>query len=1340
MRRTVRYILYGLAALASLAILVTIAGVIAVQTPWFHHLVRNRIVYEAEKATGGRVELRSFDFDWHTLTAEVRDFTLHGTESAGEAPLFRAASIRVGLKIISVFEKKVDLASVQVREPRVNVIVYEDGRTNLPKPKVPHRGRGTLQTVLDLAIKRFQVTGGTAQVQMRRFPLNALGENLRAQVFYQPAPARYRGEIGFRSLDVQAGGFKPLVIDVDTRLVLERDRLGIEAVHLASNGATVDVRGSVDHFASPRVELAYTARLDLAHALEDVRLDPFARRGTIAFGGSATLTPGSGYALTGKLQAAGLAFRERGVSIQNIRAASAVTITPERIEFADLVVDALHGRFAGRAEMRNLRTFRVDGAVRGLALQDATQVEGVHRMAWSGGVSGPLGLGGEVRNGKLAALRLDTRLSIEPAAGENPVRGLVDFSYDHAGRTLSFRPSEIDTRFSQIRFSGVLGREMKASVQSTNIDDARPAIAIFTTSPVPEMPVKLLNGGMARFDGVVTGPLRNPVISGHATATHFVTTGREFDRGEADAVVSRTGVTAHNAVLERGSLKISGSAQVAFRNWRPEPDQSVAGTFTVRAGDIQDALAPLKVTPPFEVRAASIAGEAKLSGTIGDPDVTSHVTASNIVLAGQPIDRVEGEVHYTDTALDVTRAQIDHGGSHAQVAARFDHAAGDWKQGRIRFRATSAGVLLDQLAAVQQRVSGIEGRIEAQISGELSVAQNGFRPGACNGWIAVRGLAVGGESLGSLLVNTETRGSSVDVRLSGQLAGSKVSGTSNWALSGDYPVHGHVDFTPLRFSTLLAKLRATPARGNPPFNGLVAGTLDFSGKTTVPESWKGTLRLPTVVVRPSSGFADVPNAPGLVLRNQEPVLVDLDLHGARVRQARFQGKDTHLVVGGRFGFGTRNPWDLRVQGGMDLALLRDFDSQINSAGSMVMDVSVRGALERPDVYGRIDLRKAAVNLANFPNGIDNANGVIFLYRDRATIETLTAESGGGKIAVSGFVSFAEVTTFHLQAKANDVRVRYPEGVSSTSDATLTFTGTTDRSVLAGDVTIMRVGFNPRSDLGTILANASQPIEAPAQPSRFRQGMRFDVRILTSPQVRFETKLTKDIQADASLRLRGNATHPVVLGRVMINQGDVMFFGNKYTINSGQILFVNATKIEPTVSLDLETRARGIEVTLHVSGPVNKLNVSYRSDPPLSFADIVALLTTGRQPGLTPGVSGTGSQSSQIGQNWQQAGASALVTQAIASPLTGRLQRFFGVSRLKIDPQLTGLTTNNAAARLTLEQNITNNLSFTYITDLSRAQAQTIRIEWDFTNNWSGVAEREENGQFGIDFLYRKQVK
>jgi translocation and assembly module TamB len=72
---------------------------------------------------------------------------------------------------------------------------------------------------------------------------------------------------------------------------------------------------------------------------------------------------------------------------------------------------------------------------------------------------------------------------------------------------------------------------------------------------------------------------------------------------------------------------------------------------------------------------------------------------------------------------------------------------------------------------------------------------------------------------------------------------------------------------------------------------------------------------------------------------------------------------------------------------------------------------------------------------------------------------------------------------------------------------------------------------------------------------------------------------------------------------------------------------------------LQTCARGIDITISVSGPISKLNVNYRSDPPLQFSDIVALLATGRAPSTDPAV-----QARQTGaaQSRQQAGASALV--------------------------------------------------------------------------------------------------
>ena len=131
---------------------------------------------------------------------------------------------------------------------------------------------------------------------------------------------------------------------------------------------------------------------------------------------------------------------------------------------------------------------------------------------------------------------------------------------------------------------------------------------------------------------------------------------------------------------------------------------------------------------------------------------------------------------------------------------------------------------------------------------------------------------------------------------------------------------------------------------------------------------------------------------------------------------------------------------------------------------------------------------------------------------------------------------------------------------------------------------------------------------------------------------------------------------------------------------------------------------------------------------------MALLATGRSPTSDPTRL---AQESTAPQSWQQMGASALLGQALASPVTGRLQRFFGVSQLRIDPTLPGVE-SNPQARLTLEQQVTSDITFTYITDVTNSNPQVVRMEWSFARQWSVVALREDNGLFGIDFFFKKR--
>jgi translocation and assembly module TamB len=148
-----------------------------------------------------------------------------------------------------------------------------------------------------------------------------------------------------------------------------------------------------------------------------------------------------------------------------------------------------------------------------------------------------------------------------------------------------------------------------------------------------------------------------------------------------------------------------------------------------------------------------------------------------------------------------------------------------------------------------------------------------------------------------------------------------------------------------------------------------------------------------------------------------------------------------------------------------------------------------------------------------------------------------------------------------------------------------------------------------------------------------------------------------------------------------------------------------------------------------------LTLTPSSDSALNYNEIISLLVTGRPPTSDPAL--LSGQNALGPGSFQQLGASALLGQAISAPVTGRLQRFFGVSNLRIDPTIPGIDPN-PQARVTLQQQVTPNVTFTYITSVTASNPQILQVEWSLNSRWSVVALREENGVTGVDIFFKKK--
>jgi len=1341
----------------AIAVLSLLAVVLVLRSDWFHERVRARIVETVETATGGRVELGGFQFDWRRMRVEVQAFTVHGTEPAGRPPLLHADTIAVGLKVVSVLKRDVDIQYLDIGAPHVYLILYPDGRTNVPEPKIKGNHANAADTILNLAIGRFSLEHGVFEVESRgATPFDARGRDLAARFGYDPAVPRYRGTISVHPLDLQIEDSDTIPVSIDLALALERNRLTVSSAKLASGGLSLDLAGVLDDFSAPRATFQYDAHAAVPDAARILHV-PELRGGAVQVGGSGSWSGSAGLAATGNLRATGVEFKDSSILLRNGRLDGALTandhgldvtgariaatyfssrgnapaegriaeisVRDRRLELRGVALAAVGGEFHGQGLLRDWRYYTVTGDIDGFDIRRIDALYSPVPLPWDGLAAGPIRLEGNFR--RKVELRASGNFAISPAPGSAPVHGQVSAAYDASSETIDFGRSTLTLPSSRADFSGVYGRELRAHLESADLNDLLPLLG----ENANDLPVKLQHGS-AVFDGTVTGTLDAPQFAGRLSAKSFTIDGRPIDSVEGDVTASPENAHLANAVATRGALRARFDAQIALDDWKSTDAGKVFGNIRLDNASIPDILAA--VDEKNIDATGTVSGAAQLTGTVGAPILKGDLSLVKGSFDGEPFDRLTGGFAYANDELDVTGAQAVAGAKQAQLTATYRHAPGKLDAGRLRFQVTTNAMPLAEIATVQENRPGAKGTVQVTANGDLDVGAQ-VRISSLHADVAGHGLQLAGQSLGDAHIIANTEGQNLRTQLEATFANSNIRGDGSWRLEGDYPGSATVTFSRLDFAQLRAWMSPSDTAAPERFTGFAEGEMRIQGPALKPDQLKAELRLPKVELGPTRA-AGVPA--NLTLRNEGPIVADIANSVLTIRNARLTGHATDVTVSGRVLLrDARSPLDVRVNGRIDVAVVQDFNPDFVGSGELNVDAGIRGVPEAPQITGRMNVKNAALNVVDFPNGISNANGSVLFTGDRATIEKLTGETGGGTVDLNGFVAFpTDDLVFQLQAIAKQVRVRYPEGVSTVANADLRLAGTSQRSTLGGTITILRTGFNPQSDFSSIVSRSAEPVRTPPVRTGILGGMHFDVQIESAPDIQFQSSLTQDLQVDANLRLKGTASNPAVVGRINITQGQVVFYGTRYAINQGSISFYNTLKIDPIFDIDLETKVRGIDVTLTVSGPLNKLNLTPRSDPPLQFNEIVALLATGRTPTSDPTLL---AQQATAPQNWQQAGASALLGQAIANPVAGRLQRFFGVSNLRIDPTLPGIE-SNPQARLTVEQQVTPDVTVTYVTNVTNSNPQVVRVEWAVSKQWSIVVLREENGVASLDFFYKKR--
>jgi translocation and assembly module TamB len=1324
---------------AALLIILLIVGGIYLNSDRFRESVRQRVVAELRQMTGGRVELESFTWKLSSLEFEARNVTIHGKEAANEVPYAHADRILVDVKIVSFFSRKISLENVNLEGLALHLMVYPDGTTNQPSPESTRRADETpTQSLFDLAVKQITAHKATLMVDQEKIPFDLDGKDISAGLSFVPNEKAYDGHLDFAPLTLSYGKAEPVQAEMHLNFLLRAKETEIKSLNLSTKNSRLEASGTLRNYTNPEIALQYQGSVDLAEVGRQAKLAEL-RAGRADLKGSGSYQS-KRYASQGNVSVRGLEWRNATARLTGVDADSPFTLTQDKIALPRLNARAFGGIVQGTGQITNwsappqakkapqqrgTASLHLNGVqISKVAEAISTARMPLNKIQLAGAVSGDINSSWTGSPAKaVSAMKLDVSPPANPMPKQVPVTAQVQAVYHGDIRTLDVAGLSLATREIRAAAVGTLGSDSaqaRVSLNATDLSELQPALDAL--QPGTRIPVEL--EGRASFNGNVFGQLDALSAHGHLELEKFGTDvhmelakdaqGRapriHWDALSADLTRTSSLISLQHGTLRRGNAQLGFSASMTLRHGDFDETLShVNVSFQVQNENVEDMLSLASANYPIT---GVVTADIQAEGTLHNLHGGGKLEIAKLNAWGEPYKGFSSDVHIAGTEVQLENIQLAHNGARLTGVTAYDLSSKNY-----RFDLTGSNIDFANFRGFSPPRMSVAGMAGFHVTGSGTLEAP-----VINGEIDLRNIVLNHETVGSMTIYAETHGEDVTLRGRSNFENAELNVDGTIHLRDLWPGQITLKFSHLDFDSLIRAYFQGEITGH----SSLAGTVDIRGPMKRPGSLSITGDFDQL-------SADIEN---VKMKNNGRIHFALDNGTLKLDEFHLVGTDTDLAVRGSVQLIENNAIDVRSLGRFNLKLLQGFNPNLTANGPAAFTINVGGTAARPQLSGKLELTDASVAFVDLPNGLSHINGSLVFAQDRMQIEKLTAQTGGGEINVGGYLAYRNGIYFDLTANGREIRLRYPPGVSSSADATLRYTGSAKSSLLSGDILVNRFGMNPHFDFAAYLAQSKKtPMITTLNP--FLDNMRLDLHITSTPDLRVETSLAK-LSGDLDLHVRGTAARPAIIGRVNIAEGDIFFNGTKYRLERGDVTFSNPLTIEPIINLEMSARVQDYDVTISLHGQAvggKGLSMTYRSDPPLDNADIIALLAFGR----------TRSQAlysaSQPATNTNDAASasSAILGEALSATFTDRVQRLFGASRVKIDPQYVG-SENTTGPRVTIEQQINNNMTFTYATSLTQSAETVIQVEYNIDKNVSIVAERDQNGVLGFDIHIRKRKK
>ncbi len=974
-------------------------------------------------------------------------------------------------------------------------------------------------------------------------------------------------------------------------------------------------------------------------------------------------------------------------------------------------------------------------------IMDVTAPEHYGDLGFDTAVSGPVKVewGGPAKY-IADTVEVDGNLTFAPtgvkrkgALNDVPVTGQTVAHYTGKNETVRIQTVTLQMPETSFEASGVLGVNEGDPMTDLRVDlvvrDLSEYNQLLTTLDLEAngkrgraaIPVKL--HGALQFDGTAKGRIANLDVKGHLQAGNaevaLGTTDVLLDSVVADAEYSpNTGVLVTSSTIKRGSAVLNLEGKL-------EPRQVVGRrgivTYVWDDGMALDGKAQLTEAQVVDVLqitgqqgkvdlTGTMALNAHATGTLSNLTGGGHLSLANGMAYGEPYESAVAEL--TVHEKDIEAASVVLKAHGMQVAGNGGY---DWGNEHLHGHVEGHDLLLSKFVTVQKAKTDADGVLSIVADANGTMTEPGLKAN-----VTLTGVTYQKQGIGEAVIEAHSTGSTIFFTASSTLVGAKVEASGQAGLTGDYPLQAKVTVAGLDIGKPIAMF----GPGSMKAQSQIDGVTTVSGPLKTPKQLSGEAEFSQVDLK----------LQGIELKAAEPLRVGLRDGVATLEQVHITGQDTDMRASGTAQlFGASDPkggqLDVKAIGNVSMTLLHTFDPDIISTGKVEFTVAAGGRVMNPQLTGKVQFDKVNVALDGVPNGLSNMNGTLVFNEDRLQVESLTATTGGGTLKIGGSIRYRNGVYADLTATGDVVRVRL-YGLSATANANLKLQGGPESALLSGTILMTRFGIGQDVDFAAF--GSPGGVSAPADPDSPANKIQLDVHVTSAPQLDFQNSYAK-LAGTVNLTIRGTAAVPSVLGRIEINEGSATFAGTKYQLQRGEIYFTNPVRIDPIIDLDATAQVENYDITVGLHGTATNLKPTYRSEPPLSETDVFALLALGRTQ-----------EEAQLYQERQmQQGTdpttSALLGGALNATVSNRVEKLFGVGSVKIDPAFVG-TLGNSSARITVQQQISRQVTATFATNVNTSAQQLIQVQYDLNHDNSIVVTRDESGVFSVVYKLRKRYR